>query len=116
MSRRFDRATVCKMMRRMSLVPSWLEGENRARHSSIRFETMDTLRSPVDYFSKAMEIELEHGSINPDTNVTKDTALSTAKIVKAHLMGVEADEQRSNWRPFPAYYDSLIFMEKYIRV
>jgi hypothetical protein len=43
----------------------------------------------VDYdaerFLEGMHIELEHGLVDPNTNVTNDDALMTAKIVLAHL-------------------------------
>ena len=32
-----------------------------------------------------MNIEKEHGTINPKTNVTKDDIITTAKIALAHL-------------------------------
>lgn len=43
-----------------------------------------------DKFSKeefldGLNIELEHGLINPNTNVTNDNLITTAKIVLAHL-------------------------------
>lgn len=116
MSSYFDRARVRRLMRKFGLTGPWLHGDNRARQSTVRFETMRTLRSPVDYFSKAMDIELEHGSVNPATDVTHDSALHTARIAAAHLLGVEADEPPEKWRPFAAYYDALIHMEKNIRV
>ena len=42
---------------------------------------------------EGMNVELEHGLINPKTNVTDDDLIMTAKIALAHL-----DE-------FPNYYD-----------
>lgn len=36
-------------------------------------------------FLDGMNIELEHGSINPNTNVTNDDLIKTAKIALAHL-------------------------------
>ena len=43
-----------------------------------------------DKFSKeellsGINIELEHGLINPETNVTNDDLITTAKIALAHL-------------------------------
>ncbi len=51
-----------------------------------------------DKFSKeefldGMNIELEHGSINLNTNVTNDDLIATAKIALAHL------------NEFPNYYN-----------
>lgn len=36
-------------------------------------------------FLEGMNIELEHGLVDPDTNVTNDDPLMTAKIAMAHL-------------------------------
>jgi hypothetical protein len=47
-----------------------------------------------------MDVELEHGSRNPLTNVTIDDLLMTGKIALAHLT------------EFPDYYDRLQKMEK----
>ncbi|TKJ17153.1 hypothetical protein CEE44_01295 [Candidatus Woesearchaeota archaeon B3_Woes] len=54
----------------------------------------------VDQFRRGMDIELEHGSVDPETNVTDDDALITGKIALAHL------------NEFPDYYDRLEKMEK----
>ena len=39
----------------------------------------------VEEFRKGMDIELEHGTINPNTNITNDDPLLTGKITLAHL-------------------------------
>ena len=44
-------------------------------------------------FITGINIELEHGLINPETNVTNNNLLTTAKIALAHL------------NEFPNYYD-----------
>jgi len=54
----------------------------------------------VDQFRRGMDIELEHGTIDPVTNVTNDDHLMTGKIALAHL------------NEFPDYYDRLEDMEK----
>lgn len=36
-------------------------------------------------FLEGINIELEHGTINPKTNVTNDNLIMTAKIALAHL-------------------------------
>ena len=43
--------------------------------------------SPFDaeQFLMGIKVELEHGTINPETNVTDDDLLETAKIVWVHL-------------------------------
>ncbi len=47
----------------------------------------------LDEFLDGINIELEHGTINPKTNVTNDNLLITAKIALAHL------------NEFPNYYN-----------
>ena len=44
-------------------------------------------------FLDGLNIESEHGSINPNTNVTNDDLIMTAKIALAHL------------NEFPNYYN-----------
>ncbi len=44
-------------------------------------------------FLDGINIELEHGTINPNTNVTNDDLIITAKIALAHL------------NEFPNYYN-----------
>ncbi len=39
----------------------------------------------VEEFRKGLDIELEHGTVNPVTNVTNDDPLLTGKITLAHL-------------------------------
>ena len=39
----------------------------------------------IEEFLDGMNIELEHGRINPNTNVTNDDLILTAKIALAHL-------------------------------
>ena len=36
-------------------------------------------------FLEGINIELEHGTVNPKTNVTNDNLITTAKIALAHL-------------------------------
>jgi len=54
----------------------------------------------IDQFRIGMEVELEHGNINPLTNVTNDDLLMTGKIALAHL------------NEFSDYYTRLLKMEK----
>lgn len=54
----------------------------------------------VDQFRRGMDVELEHGTRDPLTNVTEDDILITGKIALAHL------------NEFPDYYDRLEKMEK----
>ena len=39
----------------------------------------------VEEFRKGLDIELEHGTVYPHTNVTNDDPLITGKITLAHL-------------------------------
>jgi hypothetical protein len=54
----------------------------------------------IDDLAKGMEVELEHGSRDPRTNVTGDDPVITAKIAWAHLLEM------------PDYYERLAAMEK----
>jgi len=53
----------------------------------------------VDQFRRGMDVELEHGTVDANTDVTGDDPLSVAKIALAHL------------NEFPDYYDRLDKME-----
>ena len=53
----------------------------------------------VEQFRMGMDVELEHGTRDPQTNVTDDDATMTAKIARAHL------------NEFPDYYTRLAKME-----
>lgn len=39
----------------------------------------------LDQFTRGLAVELEHGSRDPETNVTDDSPLLTGKIALAHL-------------------------------
>lgn len=54
----------------------------------------------VEQFRKGMDVEIEHGTHDSQTNVTNDDPLITGKIALAHL------------REFPDYYTRLEKMEK----
>ena len=45
----------------------------------------DTSPFDVEEFRKGLDIELEHGTVNPQTNVTDDDPIVTGKITLAHL-------------------------------
>ena len=53
----------------------------------------------VEQFRMGMDVELEHGTADPQTNVTDDDVTMTAKIARAHL------------NEFPDYYTRLAKME-----
>ncbi|MDK2975481.1 MAG: hypothetical protein PWP08_1852 [Methanofollis sp.] len=54
----------------------------------------------MEQFRAGMDVELEHGTQDPKTNVTGDDLLMTGKIALAHL------------NEFPDYYDRLEAMEE----
>jgi len=58
-----------------------------------------TSRFDVEQFRMGMDVELEHGTQDPETNVTDDDVVTTAKIARAHL------------NEFPDYYSRLAVME-----
>lgn len=58
----------------------------------------------IDQFRMGLEVELEHGIVNPVTNVTNDDLMMTAKIALAHL------------NELPDYYTRLRKMETEAKV
>jgi hypothetical protein len=62
---------------------------------------IDWVTSPfdVEQFRMGMDVELEHGTQDLETNVTDDDVTVTAKIARAHL------------NEFPDYYSRLAVME-----
>ena len=50
-----------------------------------KFLNIDFKKFSLDDFITGINIEFEHGLINPLTNVTNDDLLMTAKIALAHL-------------------------------
>jgi Protein of unknown function (DUF5661) len=58
-----------------------------------------TSRFDVEQLRTEMDVELEHGTHDPETNVTDDDIVVTAKIARAHL------------NEFPDYYSRLAVME-----
>ncbi len=61
---------------------------------------IDWSKFDVEQFRMGMDVELEHGKVDPHTNVTNDDPLLTGKIALAHL------------NEFPDYYTRLEKMEK----
>jgi hypothetical protein len=53
----------------------------------------------VEQFRRGMDVELEHGARDAETNVTNDDPLTTGKIALAHL------------NEYPDYYTRLDKME-----
>jgi hypothetical protein len=58
-----------------------------------------TSRFDVEQLRMGMDVELEHGTRDLETNVTDDDVTVTAKIARAHL------------NEFPDYYTRLASME-----
>jgi len=58
-----------------------------------------TSRFPADQLRMGMDVELEHGTRDVETNVTDDDLVVTTKIARAHL------------NEFPDYYSRLAVME-----
>jgi hypothetical protein len=46
---------------------------------------IDWSQIDLEQFRRGLEIELEHGAIDPETNVTGDDPVLTGKIAWAHL-------------------------------
>jgi len=60
---------------------------------------VDWQRVELEQFRRGLEVELEHGSRDPETNVTNNDPLLTGKIAWAHL------------KEFPDYYTRLDKLE-----
>ena len=61
---------------------------------------IDWTRIDLEQFRRGLEVESEHGSRDPETNVTNDDMELTGKIAWAHL------------KEFPDYYTRLDRMEE----
>ncbi len=59
----------------------------------------DWSRIDLEQFRRGLEVELEHGARDPETNVTNDDLTLTGKIAWAHL------------KEFPDYYTRLDQLE-----
>jgi hypothetical protein len=60
---------------------------------------VDWDRFDLEQFRAGMDVEFEHGSHDPQTNVTGDDPVMTGKITLAHM------------KEFPDYYERLERME-----
>jgi len=60
---------------------------------------IDWAKIDVDEFRRGLEVEFEHGSHDPETDVTHDDPILTGKIAWAHL------------KELPDYYTRLAHME-----
>jgi hypothetical protein len=61
---------------------------------------IDWSKFDVEQFRRGMDVELEHGTVDPHTNVSDDDPLITGKIALAHL------------NEFSDYYTRLDKMEE----
>jgi hypothetical protein len=64
---------------------------------------VDWSRFDLEQFRSGMDVELEHGSHDPQTDVTGDDPIMTGKIALAHM------------KEFPDYYERLGRMEEEAR-
>ena len=65
-----------------------------------RAREVDWTRFDLEQFRAGMDVELEHGSHDPQTDVTGDDPIITGKIALAHM------------KEFPDYYERLERMER----
>jgi hypothetical protein len=61
-----------------------MDASNLARQLGIDLNEID-----INEFTAGLNVELEHGKVNPKTNVTNDDPVVTAKIAWAHLNEVK---------------------------
>ena len=61
---------------------------------------IDFTEYDLEEFRKGLAVELEHGVVAPETDVTNDDEIMTAKITWAHL------------KEIPDYYTRLLKMEE----
>lgn len=61
---------------------------------------IDWSKFDVEQYRMGLDVELEHGLVDPHTNVTNDDPIITGKIALAHL------------NEFPDYYTRLEKMER----
>lgn len=61
---------------------------------------IDWSKFDIEQYRMGLDVELEHGLVDPATNVTNDDPIMTGKIALAHL------------NEFPDYYTRLDIMEK----
>jgi Protein of unknown function (DUF5661) len=82
----------------MAETPHFTADQARAAGERIGID-WNASRFDVEQFRMGMDVELEHGTRDPDTDVTNDDVDTTAKIARAHL------------NEFPDYYTRLARME-----
>lgn len=70
------------------------EAREIGQHIGVNFDEID-----LEQFRMGLAVELEHGSVDPETNVTNSDPYVTGKIAWAHL------------KEMPDYYTELKKME-----
>ena len=73
-------------------------GEEEAKQVGTTLR-LDWTKVDLEQFRRGLEVELEHGVRDPETNVTNDDLTLTGKIAWAHL------------KEFPDYYTRLDKLE-----
>ena len=71
-----------------------------------QYLNIDFKNFPFEDFKRGLMIEMEHGRINAETNVTDDNLVKTAKIALAHL------------NEYPNYYNKeygLLAFENFLK-
>ena len=68
----------------MNAATTFTEDEARKTGEAIGID-WDSAPFDVDQFRRGMDVELEHGTHDPTTDVTSDDAITTGKIALAHL-------------------------------
>ncbi|MFH1192393.1 MAG: DUF5661 family protein [bacterium] len=82
-------------------MPKKYFSEEEARDAASKIGIIwDDVSFDLAQFTAGMNVELEHGARDPETNITNDDALTTGKIAWAHLKEISD------------YYDLLEIMEK----
>lgn len=79
------------------------EGKNTTAEEARRIGEeigIDWSRFDLEQFRAGLEVEFEHGSHDPQTDVTGDDPVLTGKIALAHM------------KEFPDYYERLRRMEE----
>jgi len=72
----------------------------KAKEISVKLKiNWSKVKYDLEQFRHGMDIELEHGKVDKNTNVTNDNPLMTGKIALAHL------------NEFPDYYKRLDRLE-----
>jgi Protein of unknown function (DUF5661) len=75
----------------------WISAEEARKVGSTL--KIDWTKVDLEQFRRGLEVELEHGARDPETNVTNDDLTITGKIAWAHL------------KEFPDYYTRLDKLE-----